>query len=173
MRIWPSLGSVAVRRLLAILVAPLLLAALLSGCGEEGAAAGATVRVYVSAPLRGPEAEAGRRLCGEAREQAGQGKGEEAHDLKVVCLDASEGGAWTLAQVGANARRVTQDSTAVAYVGETDPAARKQSRPILEAAGIAELGGLSGREAVAKVVRAMEAGDASQPRDAVFDAFGR
>jgi hypothetical protein len=163
-----------VQRLLAILAAPLLLVALLSGCGEGGAAEGATVRIYVSAPLRGPEAAAGRRLCSEAREQAGQGKGGEGHEVRVVCLDASgDGGGWTLAQVGANARRATEDSTAVAYVGEPDPAAREQSRPIVEAAGIAELGGLTGREALAKVVKAMEEGEASQPRDAVFDAFGR
>ena len=157
---------------LALLLAVAFLAAA-AGCGEEGAAAGATVRVYVSAPLRGPEAEAGRRLCDEAREQAAQGKGGEGHEVRVVCLDASgESGDWTLAQVGANAREATEDSSAVAYLGEPDPA-RMQSRPIVEAAGIAELGGLSGREAVAKVVKAMEEGDASQPRDAVFDAFGR
>jgi hypothetical protein len=145
-----------------------------SGCGEEGAAAGAVVRVYLSAPLRGPEGRVGQRLCDEAREQAGQGKGGEGHQLRVVCLDAvGDGGGWTLAQVGANARRATEDSAAVAYVGEPDPAAREQSRPIVEAAGIAELGGFSGREAVAKVVKAMEEGDASQPRDAVFDAYGR
>jgi len=155
-----------------LLVAGLLATA--SGCGEEGAAAGAVVRIYVSAPLRGPEAGEGRRLCGEAREQARQGKGGEGHELRVVCLDAAGGGnGWSLAQVGANARRATEDSTTVAYVVEPDPAARKQSRPIVEAAGIAELGGESGRDAVARVVRAMEEGDASQPRDAVLDAFGR
>lgn len=157
---------------LALLLAVVFLAAA-GGCGEEGAAAGATVRVYISVPLRGPEAEAGRRLCDEAREQAAQGKEGEGHELGIICLDASEGGAWTLAQVGADARRATEDSAAVAYVGEPDPAARKQSRPIVEAAGIAELGSLSGHKAVAKVVKAMEEGDPSQPRDAVFDAFGR
>jgi len=163
-----------VRCLLAILFVPVALAATVAGCGEEGAAAGATVRLYVSAPLRGPEARAGRRLCAEAREQAGQGKGGEGPRVRVVCLDAAgDGGGWTLAQVGANARRATEDSTAIAYLGEPDPAARKQSRPIVEAAGIAELGGLSGREAVTKVVKAMEEGDPSQPRDAVFEAFGR
>lgn len=162
------------KRLLAILFVPLALAVLLVGCGEEGAAAGATVRVYVSAPLRGPEARAGRRLCQEAHEQAKQGKGGDGHELRVVCLDATgDGGGWTLAQVGANARRATEDSAAVAYVGEPEAAARKQSRPIVEAAGIAELGGLGGREAVAKVEKAMEEGDASQPRDAVFGAYGR
>jgi hypothetical protein len=161
-------------RLPAILISFLLGASLLTGCGEEGAASGATVAVYVSAPLRGPEATAGRRLCDEAREQAGQGIGDADLKLRVVCLDASgPDGGWTLAQVGANARRATEDSTAVAYIGEPDPAARSQTRPIVEAAEIAELGGLSGREAIAKVQAAIREGDESDPRDAVFDAAGR
>jgi hypothetical protein len=143
------------------------------GCGEEGAAGGATVTVYVSAPLRGAEAEAGQRLCDEAREQAGQGRGGEDLRLRVVCLDTSERErAWTLAQVGANARRATEDSTAVAYVGEPDPEARRQSRPIVDAAGIAELGGMTGREAVARVRAAIAEGDESEPRQDVFDAEG-
>jgi len=157
------------------LVVPILvlLAAFAGGCGEEGAAGGATVTVYVSAPLRGAEAEAGRRLCDEAREQAGQGRGGAELRLRVVCLDASgPDGAWTLAQVGANARRATEDSTAVAYVGEPDPEARRQSRPIVDAAGIAELGGMSGREAVAAVRTAIAEGDESEPRQAVFSAEG-
>ena len=154
-----------------LLVALAVLA--LSGCGEEGAAGGATVTVYVSSPLRGSEAEAGRRLCDEAREQAGQGRGGEELRLRVVCLDASgPDGAWTLAQVGANARRATEDSTAVAYVGEPDPEARRQSRPIVAAAEITELGGMSGREAVAAVRAAIAEGDESEPRQAVFDAEG-
>ena len=158
---WPAL-------LLAILAATAL-----PGCGEEGAAGGATVAVYVSAPLRGPEAEAGRRLCAEAREQAGQVRGGEDLRLRVLCLDASgPDGRWTLAQVGANARRATEDSTAIAYVGEPDPEARRQSRPIVDAAGIAELGGLSGREAVTAVRAAIAAGDEAEPRRAVFDAEG-
>jgi len=158
-----------------LLVVPVLalLIVLASGCGEEGAAGGATVTVYVSAPLRGAEAAAGRRLCDEAREQAGQGGDGEELRLRVVCLDTSEGDrAWTLAQVGANARRATEDSTAVAYVGEPDPEARRQSRPIVAAAEIAELGGMSGREAVSAVRAAIAAGDESEPRQAVFDAEG-
>lgn len=159
-------------RLLAILIASVLPAAALLGCGEEGAQSGATVRVYVSASLRGPEAEEGRRLCDEAREQAAQGQGGEDLKLRVVCLDASgPGGRWTLAEVGSNARRATEDSTTVAYVGEPDPKARKQSQPILEAAGIAELGGASGRKAIARVTAAIRDGDESEPRQAVFDAI--
>jgi branched-chain amino acid transport system substrate-binding protein len=151
-----------------------LLTAVVAGCGEGGAASGATVRVYVSAPLRGVEAAAGRRLCTEAREKAAQA-GDEVEDLKmdVVCLDAAGAqGRWTLARVGANARRATEDSTTVAYVGEPDARARKQSRPIVAAAEIAEISGVSGEQAVAAVVTAIREGDASKPRDAVFKAEG-
>jgi branched-chain amino acid transport system substrate-binding protein len=160
-------------RLPILLLAAALAAALAGGCGEGGAESGATVRIYVSAPLRGEEGGTGRRLCEEAREQAGREKGDGDLKLRVVCLDASgAGGEWTLARVGANARRATEDSTTIAYVGEPDPRARKQSRPIVDAAEIAELGGMSGREAVAAVTAAIEDGDESEPRQAVFDALG-
>ena len=161
-------------RLSTIPIACLLAVVLVSGCGEEDAAAGATVRIYVSAPLRGGEAAAGRKLCAGARGGASR-SGGKVGDLKleVVCLDAAgKGGRWTLAQVGANARRATEDSTTVAYVGEPDPGARKQSRPIVAAAEIAELGGLSGGEAVATVVAAIRDGDADHPRETVFKAEG-
>jgi len=142
------------------------------GCGEEGGVAdGAAVTVYVSAPLRGAEGDAGRRLCDEAREQASQGRGKDELELRVVCLDAAAaGGRWTLARVGSNARRATEDSTSVAYLGEPDPRARRHSLPIVEAAGLAELGGIGGMEAIAKVRAALREGDAGDPREAVFDA---
>jgi hypothetical protein len=145
-----------------------------AGCGEGGAEAGARVTVYVSAPLRGAEAAAGKRLCEGARGEAARvGNEVEELELQVVCLDAAgEDGHWTLARVGANARRATEDSTAVAYVGEPDPRARKQSRPIVAAAEIAELGGFSGEAAVKAVIAAIREGDASEPRQAVFKAEG-
>lgn len=161
-------------RPLSILIACLLGAVLASGCGEGGAEAGARVTVYVSAPLHGVEAAAGKRLCAGARDGAAQA-GSEVEDLKleVVCLDAAgDGGRWTLAKVGSNARRATEDSTTVAYVGEPDPRARKQSRPIVDAAEIAEISGVSGQQAVAAVIEAIREGDASKPRDAVFKAEG-
>lgn len=161
-------------RLPMILVACLLGAVLAAGCGEGGAEEGAQVTIYVSAPLRGAEAAAGRRLCQGARAEAARAGGRvEDLKLEVVCLDAAGGeDGWTLAQVGANARQATEDASAVAYVGEPDPRARKQSRPIVDAAEIAEIGGVSGEDAVASVIAAIRDGDASQPRDAVFQAEG-
>jgi branched-chain amino acid transport system substrate-binding protein len=156
-------------------LAALLLVALAAGavgCGEEGAESGATVRVYLSAPLRGDEADVGRRLCDEARAQAAQGRGAEDLQLRVVCLDATGAdGRWTLATVGGNARRAIEDSTTIAYIGEPDPKARRQSRPIVEAAEIAELGGVPGREAITRIAAALRDGDETEPRQAVFDAL--
>lgn len=157
-----------------IVVTCLLGAVLVAGCGEGGAAEGAQVTVYVSAPLQGAEAAAGKRLCAGAQAEAAK-VGGRVEDLKleVVCLDATgRTGSWTLAQVGANARRATEDSSAVAYVGEPAPRAREQSRPIVAAAEIAEIGGVSGGEAVASVIAAIRDGDASEPRDAVFQTEG-
>jgi len=161
-------------RLLTILLTCLFAVALVSGCGEGGAEAGARVTVYLSAPLHGAEAAAGKRLCQGARGEAARVGGKvEDLELEVICLDAvGEDGRWSLAQVGANARRATEDSTTVAYVGEPDTRARKQSRPIVDAAEIAELGGFSGEEAVKAVVAAIREGDASEPRQAVFKAEG-
>jgi len=160
-----------VLRLPAILIACALVASLAGGCGEGGAEEGAELTVYVSAPLRGAEAVAGKRLCAEAREQAAQGRGGGDYKLRVACLDAAgPDGRWTLAKVGSNARRSTEDSTSVAYVGEPDQAARRQSRPIVEQAEVAYLGDLSGREAIAQVTAALDESDSNDPRAAVFDA---
>ncbi len=148
-----------------------LLALAVGGCGEGGAAEGARLNVYVSAPLSGPEASAGRPICAEARREAQRAGQPGGFELRVVCLDAAgPEGRWTLARVGANARRATEDSTAIAYLGEPERATRRQSLPIVEAAGIAELGSLSGREAVARVAAAIDESDSSDPRQAVFDA---
>jgi ABC-type branched-subunit amino acid transport system substrate-binding protein len=148
-----------------------LFALLAGGCGEGGAEEGATLTVYVSAPLSGTEAEVGKQNCAEAREEARRSGEPGGFELRVVCLDAAgPEGQWTLAQVGANARRATEDSTAVAYLGEPERAARRQSLPIVEAAGIAELGDLSGEEAIAEVAAALEESDSNDPRQAVFDA---
>lgn len=159
------------RRLPVTLTACVMAAALIAGCGEGGAEEGARLNVYASAPLSGAEAAAGRQICAEARQEARRVGEPGGFELRVVCLDAAgPEGRWTLAQVGANARRATEDSTAVAYLAETEREARRQSLPIVEAAGIAELSGLSGKEAVAEVAAAIEESDSDDPRQAVFDA---
>jgi hypothetical protein len=81
---------------------------------------------------------------------------------------------WSLAAVGANARRATEDSTTIGYIGELDRAATRFSRPIVESAGIAQLSTLSGRAAMASFLRAIrQGGDPVSLRESVRDEINR
>lgn len=137
-------------------------AALGIGCGEGGAANGATVKVYVAASL-----------CGEAQQELKR-EGGKAGDLRVsaVCLPPVEsGGRVDLAQTGANARRATEDSTSVAYLEAPGPAA-KFSQPIVESANIAWLEANSASTAMRRVLKALREAGSTSPRDAVRESLG-
>jgi ABC-type branched-subunit amino acid transport system substrate-binding protein len=145
-----------------------------SGCGEgAGVAAGATVHVYVSVPLSGPQAAAGRRSCAAAKRALAQ-RGGKAGDLKVqaTCLDSAAGAPrpWNLAAVGANARQAVEDSTTVAYIGELDPAATRFSAPILEAAEIGQLPATSGESAMRQILKLL-ATNSGNPRESIFESL--
>lgn len=132
--------------------------------------------VYVSAPLHGAQAAAGRAMCtGARRELARSGRRTAGLRVRAVCLDDSGGARrWSLAAVGANARRATEDSTTIGYIGELAPAATRFSRPIVESAGIAQLSTLSGRAAMARLLRAIsEASGSTSPREAVREDLSR
>jgi len=143
-----------VRRLQVLLLGLFALLAA-AGCGEGGAASGATVSVYMAAPL------------------CGQESGGRAGDLKVrlVCLAPVEkAGKVDLAAAGANARRATEDSSAVAYVEAPGPAA-KFGRPIVESANLAWIETDSGSQAMRGIRHALEE-DSSSPRQEVLDEVG-
>jgi hypothetical protein len=153
-----------VRRLPALGVSALLIAtaALGAGCGEGEVASGATVSVYVAAPL-----------CKEAEGALQQGGGK-AGDLEVhvICLSpVKEKGTADLAAAGANARRTTEDSTSVAYLEAPGPGA-KFSQSIVEAADVAWLETSSGATAIHEVLEALEERGSSTPRSAVLDQLG-
>lgn len=144
----------------AALSALVLLALLpVAGCGgTSGVQNGATVNVYVSVPLSGPQAAAGRASCDGARQEAAR-DGGRVGDVRVrlVCLDDSDGtGAWALAAVGANARRAAQDSSTVAYIGELDPDASRFSATILATAEIGQIPATDGAAAMRRVRAAIE-----------------
>ena len=146
----------------------------ISACGTEtGVSSGATISVYLSAPMQGPESQRGRALCTTAKSALARAGGK-AGDLRVqlTCLDASgPTGAWTLARVGANARRAVEDSTTVAYIAEPALDARRQSRPILEEAEIAQLHASSGSSAMQQVLNAIEESDPASLRESVSDSL--
>jgi hypothetical protein len=142
-------------------VCALLLA--VAGCGgEDGVEAGATVSVYADA-----------ELCPGARaELARQGGEAGGLRVRVVCLDpVPKGGAARLARIGANARRATEDSTAVAYVGSADSTVERFGHPILEAADVGWTATGSGAAAMRRVLSAIDEADSGTLRDAVRESL--
>ena len=155
--------------------AAVVLVLTLSACGTtSGVSSGATVSVYLSAPMRGSDGQGGRELCSEAKETLTRAGGK-AGDLRIrlLCLDASgPDGIWTLARIGANARRAVEDSTTVAYIAEPDPKARRQFRPILEEAEIAPVTASSGSTAMRRILTAIEEADSGSLREQLSNALG-
>ncbi|MGN6256762.1 MAG: hypothetical protein ACTHN3_03290 [Solirubrobacterales bacterium] len=140
----------------------LVVAAAGTGCGEGGAASGATVSVYVAAPL-----------CREAQGELTK-VGGKAGDLevRVVCLpEIVRGRRNDLAIAGQNARRTTEDSASVAYL-EAPGGGAKFTRSIVEAANIAWLEIRSGSQGMRRVLRALEERGSSSPRSEVLDQIG-
>lgn len=120
---------------------------------------GAVVSVYAAAPL-----------CAGAKRELARDRGRSGKVLvRVVCLgDASSGGGLDLAVIGAGARRATEDSSTVGYIGETTAAATRFSSPIVESAGIAQLSEMSGQAAMKRLLGAIEAaGGAGNLREVV------
>jgi len=76
-----------------------------------------------------------------------------------------------LAQVGANARRATEDSTTVGYL--EPPTTPSFSRPIVEAANIAAIRTRSGEAAMTQLLHAIgEAKKSASLRNEVRESLG-
>lgn len=123
------------------------------GCGESGGVASdATVTAYVAAAL----------CPGAKRELAQRGGGAGDLHVRAVCLPRAEGdGKLRLARIGANARRATEDSSTVGYIGEPTKRATRFSRPILDSAEVPQLSAQPGAVAISKLLKAIEAADTS------------
>ncbi|HEU4943769.1 MAG TPA: hypothetical protein VFT10_01265 [Solirubrobacterales bacterium] len=135
----------------------------MAGCGDEGVAEGAVVTVYASAPL-----------CVEAERELGRSGQPDSVRVQVVCLaEAEDRGRLDLATIGANARRATQDSTTVAYIGEPAARATRFSETILDSADILQLSEIPGSVAMSQVLRALErSDDSSSLRESLHDELG-
>lgn len=116
------------------------------GCAgsNSGIQAGEHVDVYVSMPLHGPEAANGRDAVNGARLALADAHGN-AGDLAVHATyldDTSATGphaGWSGAVAAANARRATQDSAAIAYIGDFDSGATRFSLPITNEAHLLQV----------------------------------
>jgi hypothetical protein len=120
------------------------------------------VTAYVGTPL----------CAGAKRELASEGAMAGDVRVRVTCLVSAErNGRLDLSAVGVNARRATEDSTAIAYV-EASGSGNRFSRPILESPGVPWIYGSSGSAAMGCLLHAIrEAGAAGSLRDAVAEAL--
>jgi branched-chain amino acid transport system substrate-binding protein len=124
------------RLLLATVSACAVLA--LGGCSPgdiDDEAQGGTLTVYVSAPLRGESAEEGRAIVDGAKLALADAGGEAGGiDVEATYMDDTSGNGtdvrWDPVVVADNARRASQDSTAIAYIGELESGATRTSLPI-------------------------------------------
>jgi hypothetical protein len=131
------------------------------GCGG-GDAAGATVTVYVAAPL-----------CTAARaDLASQGSTVGHFKIDARCLAPSErsGGGVDLAANGSNSRRATEDTSAVATLEAPGPG-NKFAHAILESAGIPLVVSPSGGKAMSRVIKAVEGAGSSDVRDSTRESL--
>jgi branched-chain amino acid transport system substrate-binding protein len=113
-----------------------------SSTSSGGSSAGGTVGVYSSLPLQGASKDqTGAMVQGIklALEQAGGKAGNVT--VKYTSLDDStaQAGNWDPQQTASNARKVAQDKSAVAYIGEFNSGASAISIPILNQIGIAQI----------------------------------
>jgi branched-chain amino acid transport system substrate-binding protein len=122
------------------------LTVVLAGCASAGSGVepGERVDVYVSMPLHGPNAANGRDVVDGAR-LALADAGGKAGVLRVraTYLDDTSGtgaGAqWSPVAAAANARRASEDSAAIAYIGDFDSGATRFSLPITNEAHILQV----------------------------------
>jgi hypothetical protein len=137
--------------------------ALLAGCGGEGGVSeGATVTVYVDSGL----CAGAKQALAEAGGQAGE------LEVRAVCLTPAEtGNRLDLALAGANARRATEDSTAVAYLEADGTKAARFTHPILDSANVPWALASSGQAAMEQVLGAIAESDSGSLRDQVGEAL--
>jgi hypothetical protein len=118
----------------------------------------ATVTAYVEAPL-----------CAAAKQEL-VSQGGRAGDLRVqaACLpSASERGKLSLATLGANARRATEDSTSVAYLEAPNPRAARFTHRILETAEIPWISASSGTVAMERLLKLIESAGSGSLRESI------
>jgi ABC-type branched-subunit amino acid transport system substrate-binding protein len=120
----------------AIAVLAAALGLLLPGCGEEESSAGATLTVHVSLPRSGEQAADSRAVIAGLRaalEEADGRGGDQRVRIRIRDNTGGGPGADPVA-VAENARRATEDSTTIAYVGDLGLGPTRTSLPITNAA---------------------------------------
>jgi hypothetical protein len=128
------------------LVIPLI-AVVVPACGQSEATGDPELTIYVSAPMTGPAGAEGRDVADGARLALADAE-SEAGDIAVTAeyLDVAGRNESRSDPVtaGHNARTATEDSTAIAYIGELDSATSRTSVPITNSADVLQVAPGSG-----------------------------
>jgi branched-chain amino acid transport system substrate-binding protein len=112
------------------------------GGGESAGGGGETVTVYSSLPLQGasrPQTTAMVDGIKLALQQANNKAGDITVKYQSLDDSTAQAGTWTPEATSANARKVAQDDSAVAYIGEFNSGASAISIPILNEVPIAQV----------------------------------
>jgi branched-chain amino acid transport system substrate-binding protein len=112
------------------------------GDGGGGEAGGETLNVYSSLPLQGASRPQTTALVEGIRLALQQNSGKAGEfTIKYTSLDDStaQAGTWTPEATSANARRVAQDDSSIAYIGEFNSGASAISLPLLNEAQIPQI----------------------------------
>ena len=146
-------------------------ALLVAGCGETASepAPGAELTVHASLPLRGPFAADGRDAADGARLALAEARGEAAgFAVRLELLDDTEGSARRAlpspVEASANARAASEDSTAIAYLGELTSGATRGSLPVTNEARILHVSPGAGAVDLVTPFRGTDEVPPSQPR---------
>ena len=108
-------------------------------------------------------------MCAAAKQELAR-HGGRAGDLRVqaICLLSPHGTKkLSLATLGANARRATEDSTAVAYLEAPDPSASRFVHPILETAEVPWISDSSGSAAMSRLLTLIPDADSGSLRESL------
>jgi branched-chain amino acid transport system substrate-binding protein len=112
------------------------------GGGDSAESAGGNVTVYSSLPLQGasrPQTTAMVQGIRLALKQADNKAGNITVKYESLDDSTAQAGTWTPEATSANARKVAQDESAVAYIGEFNSGASAISMPILNEGGVPQI----------------------------------
>jgi len=112
------------------------------GGGDSGGGGGSSVTVYSSLPLQGASRPQTTALVDGIKLALKEAGGKAGNiTVKYTSLDDStaQAGTWTPEATSANARKVAQDDSAIAYIGEFNSGASAISIPILNEVPILQL----------------------------------
>ena len=112
------------------------------GGGDSGGGGGSEVTVYSSLPLQGASRPQTTALVDGIKLALKEAGGKAGNiTVKYTSLDDStaQAGTWTPEATSANARKVAQDDSAIAYIGEFNSGASAISIPILNEVPILQL----------------------------------